>query len=171
MLKEKQIYLDSLREQVELSSSFILVDYGSLRAKEAVILRRALAPIGEMEVVPKRVFLLALQRSGVVVDRGALSGHLAAVFTKGELPELIKSLKAHTKGCKSFRILGASSEGISYGPDETVAIGKLPTRDVLRSQLLGLLLSVPSQFVRVMNGSICSVLYCMKARLEKKAAE
>ncbi|RDB31703.1 50S ribosomal protein L10 [Candidatus Similichlamydia laticola] len=168
MLKEKRLFLDSLREQIESSSSFVLVDYGSIGAKDSVLLRRALLPVGEMEVVPKRMFCLALRECGLSFDREALPGHVAAVFTGGALTELIKSLGTHTKVHKGFRILGSFSEGAVYGAEETVAIGKLPSQEVLRAQLLGLFLSVPSQAVRVMNGVACSVLYCMNARSEKR---
>lgn len=167
MLKEKQMLLDSLLEQVKSSSSFVLVDYGSIKAKDAVFLRRTLSPFGEMEVVPRKIFSLALKGCGLSFAPDALSGNVAAIFTNGDLPELVQVLGKNTKVHKTFRILGSFSEGAIYGAEETISIGRLPSREVLRSQLLGLFLSVPSQAVRVMNCAVCSVLYCMNARSEK----
>jgi large subunit ribosomal protein L10 len=59
-------------------------------------------------------------------------------------------------------------EGVVVSVDEVQSLADLPPREVLLSQLLGLLEAPSGQLVRVLNAKVSSVVYVLNAFLNKK---
>lgn len=71
---------------------------------------------------------------------------------------------------ENFSVLGGRFEGKECSEKDLEIISQLPTKDVMRSQLLGLFEAPMSQTLAVMEALLCSVPHCLenKAALENK---
>src|SRR5262245_14539832 len=81
MRKEKQLLLNEIVDKIDASIGMIVTSYNKLEPNLSWRLRELLGKSGsQFEVVRKRVFLKAAEKSGVSLDEAALLGHIGVVF-------------------------------------------------------------------------------------------
>ena len=105
---------------------------------------------------------------GISLDRDKmLQGHIAIVFAD---VDPVQTTKCVYQFCKeneqTLSVLAGRFEGNLCSAKDVELISKLPGRDEMRSQLLGLFEAPMSQTLSVMESMLCSVMFC----LENKAA-
>ena len=81
MRKEKELLLNEIKEKIDASTAMIVARYDRLEPNTSWKLRELLEKSGSLfEVVKKRVFIKAAEKSGVKIDDALLSGNIAVVF-------------------------------------------------------------------------------------------
>ena len=109
----------------------------------------------------------AMADTGLPDVADKLTGQTAIVMGEKDVAPVAKILKAVRGGIQDR---GAQDrrgrQGDSVDPD-VEALAELPSREVLLSQLLGLLLSPATQLVRVLNEPASSLARLLKAKGEK----
>jgi len=169
MRAEKQLLLDEVKEQIEQRESFVIMRYFGLDANTTADFRRQIAEMGgDIEVVKKRILVKAAHEAGMELDLEALPGHIGLVFAGTDAVQTTKAVfKLRKDTNKAVEVLGGRLDGQLYNAEDVEKLSKLPGRDEMRAQLLGLFEAPMSQTVAVMQSALCSVLYC----LENKAKE
>ena len=171
MRKEKQLLLDEIKGQVEGSPSFILASYEKLSANVANDFRSVLEKAGsDFEVIRKRILMKAFEEMGIDVDMQALQGHIGVVLTKEDPLETAKVIYKFSKDNDNiFHVMGGSFDGKMYYADDVEKLSKLPSRDQMRSQLLGLLVAPMSQTLATMDALLAGVIYCLDNKVKEES--
>ncbi|NGX60739.1 MAG: 50S ribosomal protein L10 [Chlamydiae bacterium] len=170
MRDEKQLLLDEIKEKIENSKGFILTRYEGLHAQRARAFRDCIANAGgEYEVVPKRVFLKAIQAAGIEFDAQTLQGHVGVVFATEDPTALAKStVKYGEDNGQSVIVLGGRIDGEFCSAEDVEAIAKLPSQKELRASIVGLLEAPMSQTVGVVQSLLTCLLYCIEQKSNKE---
>lgn len=149
---QKQEELKKGRELLDKSQVLIFTDFTKVSAEELRRLRRDLKDAGaRLLVMKKRLLGLLLKERGIDFDTKKHKFSLGAVFSDGNLESVsgpiykfFSSLaipEGEKKGVWVKHILGGYNlaEKDSIDPERIVFIGKLPPREVLLAQLLGII--------------------------------
>ncbi len=87
MRKEKQLLLDEIKDKIGASNALFVTRYQKLEPNTSWQLRDTLGKQGTIfEVVRKRVFLKALEGTGISIDPSLLEGHIGIAFVTKDDP-------------------------------------------------------------------------------------
>lgn len=163
MRKEKQLHMDAIESVISAHPSFLLVSYQQLQAKETSQFRRSVAKIGgTIEVLPKRMLVIAAKQKGVALDLSTLPGHIAVVFIGKDPIETVKTVYDFRKGSEQkLSVVGGRIDEVILSGEQVEVLSKLPGKDAMRAQLIATLVAPLSQTISVMNALVSSVVYCL----------
>lgn len=163
MRAEKQLLLDEIKDKIEKSNSFIITKYNALKANTSNDFRNNICKAGgEFEVVRKRVFVKAAESLGIKIETGDLKGHIGVIFSENDPIEITKCVfKFGKEKDKVVEVIGARLDGRLYHAADMEKLSKLPGKDEMRAQLLGLFEAPMAQTLAVMEALITSVIYCL----------
>ena len=169
MRQEKQLLLDEIKEKIDTSKALIVTQYKKSPPNRSCDSRLTLRKSdSEFEVVKKRILEKAIEASGFSIDLKSVKGNVGVVFIKENTIEGTKAFCTFSKEKGNlFTILSGRYEEKIYSPDDVKELSKLPTKDEMRAQFLGLLEAPMSQTLSVMDSLLTSVMHC----LENKSKE
>lgn len=157
MRKEKTLLLDEIKDKIDGSTAWVVASYDKLEPNKSWQLRELLAKSGgQFEVVRKRVFLKAAEKSGLKLDESLLSGHVCVMFV-GQ-PDAMPSTKAMVtfseQNANFLKVLCGQIEGKIVAGEEVVVLSKLPGINEMRAILLGLFTSPMAYMLSVLDAKI-----------------
>lgn len=172
MRAEKQLLLDEIREKIDGAKALVLASYNKLEPNLSADFRNALRKGGGgVEVVKKRILVKAAQTSGITWDVESLQGHIALFYAAQDPIATTKTIFDFTKQNEDLlTILGGKFEGQLCSAADIVAIAKLPSKDEMRAQLLGLFEAPLSQTLSTVDAILTSVLHCLHNKSEQTGA-
>ena len=168
----KELMMDQLRTDLDGTRSVLVLDLKGLDANAEYGLRRDLRK--------KSIRLRALKNSlarRVFTDMGmdGLSKYLdgpSVIAWGGEgIPELAKEISTQVKKLKKPAIKGGAVDGVIVGPDQVEEIAKLPNREVLIGQVLGLLLGPAQQVLSMVSSPASTLIGQLEAFVKKQEGE
>jgi large subunit ribosomal protein L10 len=168
----KEMMMDQLRSDLDGNRSLLILDLKDLDAVAEHGLRRDL----RKKSIRLRVLKNSLARR-VFSDMGmdGLSQYLkgpSAIAWVGEgITELAKELAAQVKALKKPEIKGGAVEGVVVGPEQVDDITKMPSREVLIAQVIGLLLGPARQTLALLSSPQSTVVGQLEALAERGQAE
>jgi large subunit ribosomal protein L10 len=171
--KRKEI--DALVEKSNASGAIYIVEYRGLTVSKSTAVRKSVkASGGEMKVTKNTLMRIALRESGKPTADGIDEGPNAYVFAYGDIAATAKALRdfAKEKGNEALVIKGGIMGGKILSSDQVMALADLPSRDVLLSQLLGVMNGPIRGFVTVLSGparGLVTALSQIKEQKEKAA--
>lgn len=173
MKREKQLFLDDIKSQFEAQPSFILTQYVKMGANQANDFRRKMAKQGiQFEVMRKRMLVKACEKAGLSVPLDLLSGHIGVLFASNDPIDAVKTvLKYSDENAKCVEVLAARFEGNMISGKDIEALSKIPSKDELRAQFLGLLEAPMSQTLAVFDAILTSVICCVDNKAKKDETE
>lgn len=148
--------LESLRSALKGQSSFFVVDYQGLPANEVVKLRKELRSVGASLMVAKNTLMhKALSENGFEM-RDLFHGPSALVLVGEDAVTPIKTLtefaKKNDKGIPSGK--GGVLDGEYLDAKKFDDISKLPSKQELRGQIVGVLSSKLQEFVGILEAKV-----------------
>lgn len=171
MRPEKASIVSDLSEKLNRSPFMLVTDYQRMKVDQFGELRNRLMPAGaEVRVVKNSFLKRAMADSGMPDVGEQLTGQTAVVLGDSDVAPVAKILKAFAAEFK----IAALKVGV-IGKDvvstaEVEALAELPAREVLLSQLLGLLMMPATSLVRVLNEPASAFARLLKAKGEKGEA-
>lgn len=167
MQSEKKYLVDEVTSHLEKSTYVFLVDFTSVSVLETEELRKVLAELGaEFHVVKNRILKIAAEEKGVAVDSSILTGPTAIIVGGENPPGVAKALEKYLKDKKKLEIKGGVLESAQLTPAQISELAKLPTIDVLKAQLLGLLNQPATLAVRILQAVPQGVLNVLQAKVD-----
>ncbi len=166
--------VEELRGLLEGRNTFFLVDYQGLSAADLNALRAKVRAEGGRILVAKNTLInVVLQEQGVEGFGDQLKGPTALVLT-GEDP--VGPVKAVTDFAKDHAQdlpapKGGMLQGNLVGPEVLARVAKLPGREQILSELVGVLSAPLQQLVGVLEGpqrNLVSVITNHKSKLEEQ---
>jgi large subunit ribosomal protein L10 len=148
--------LETLRAALKGQSSFFVVDYQGLPANEVVKLRKELRGVGASLLVAKNTLMhKALSENGFEM-RDLFHGPSALVLVGEDAVTPIKTLSEFAK--KNEKGIPAGKGGVLDGDildaNKFEAISKLPSKQELRGQIVGVLSSKLQEFVGILEAKV-----------------
>lgn len=171
MRPEKQSLTQEYLKRLNASPFFIVVEYKGLKVGHLTELRKRLNKAGaEIHIVKNSVFRLAAKEAGVGELNGSLAGQLAVVTGQRDISTAAKVVKTFGKEFDRLKVyFGYLNNGRLESPD-ILALADLPSLEVLRAQLLGVMNAPASKFVRLLNTPASQLARVLQARQEKLEA-
>jgi large subunit ribosomal protein L10 len=171
VIKEKDKIVQDIREKVSRSQIGILTDFKGLKVEDMTRLRRQLRETSaELKVVKNTLLRRAAADDSPM---GALLPHFtgpnAITLGYADPVALAKVLTKFAQDKPQLEIKAAVLGGRLLTVKDLEALSKLPAREVLLSQLLGVLQGVPTGLVTVLAGVIRGLLNVLVAHRDKKA--
>ena len=171
MIAEKQLLLDSIKQQIDGSCAMLVTSYNALSPSKSWALSKELSK-GEssFEVVKKRILQKALDGSPMQCSIEELEKHIGVVFIKGDYLEGIKTVVRFNKDNNGLlKIIKGLIDGKVCSSKEVEMLSTLPNLEIMRADFLGLLEAPMSQTLSVMESMLKSVPYCVQNKLEKES--
>ncbi len=169
MRPEKTSIVENLLSRLQESPFLIITDYHGLKVDQFSDLRTRLAGVGAKYTVVKNTFLTRASREAGFPDLGeALSGQTAIVTGDKDVSAAAKVLRTFATESKKLSIRAGVVDKSLFTDKQIGALADLPSKEVLQSQLLGLLQAPASRLLRTLNEPASSLARLLAAHVEKQ---
>ena len=168
MRAEKQLLTKEYATRLNASPFFIVVGYQGLKVAHLTELRQRLAKAGgEVHVVKNTIFRIAAKEAGSVELNGSLSGQTAVVTGAKDVSSAAKVLKNFAAEFDKLKIKFGYLNNARLEEAGVIALADLPSLDVLRGKLLGLLNAPATKLAVLLNTPASLLAQVIKAKSEK----
>ncbi len=154
--EQKAAFVDDVAGRVAESEAIFAIDYRGVSVSQVAELRGKLGEAdASFQVVKNTLTRLALDKAdapGGTDLKEFLSGPTAFTYVKGDIALAAKAIADFKKEYELLEFKGGVMEGQIISVDQFQALTKLPSRDVLNGQLVGMLASPITGVVRSLNG-------------------
>jgi large subunit ribosomal protein L10 len=168
MKAEKTLLIENLLSRVNASPYFFVVDYTGLKVDKFAELRKRLAGAGaEIHVFKNTLVRKAAERAGYPGDIGThLVGQTAVVCGGQDVCAAAKVMKNFAAEFEKPVLKAGVLDGRLLDATGIKVLADLPSKDVLRATLLGVLNAPASKLVRLLNEPAASLARVLKAKSE-----
>src|SRR5579862_7501707 len=171
MRPEKQNLTKEYLNRLNASPFFIVVDYKGLKVGHMTELRKRLNKSGaEVHVVKNSIFRLAAKESGVADLNGNLAGQMAVVTGQKDISTAAKVVKTFGSEFDRLKVQFGYLKNERLEQAAIMTLADLPSIEVLRSQLLGVLCAPATKLVRLLNTPATQMARVLQARQDKLGA-
>jgi large subunit ribosomal protein L10 len=170
MRAEKKFLTTEYVARLNASPFFIVVGYTGLKVAHLTELRKRLTQAGaEVHVVKNSVFNVAAKEAGISDLNGSLAGQLAVVTGKKEISAAAKAVKNFAAEFDKLKLKFGYLNNQRLDEASIIALADLPSIEVLRARLLGLLNTPAQKLVTLINTPGTQLAQVIKAKSEKAA--
>lgn len=175
---DKVAVVDEVQSKLDAADGALLTEYRGLNVPELAALRAALRDAGgEYKIYKNTLVRIAAANAGVDIADDMLTGPTAIAFVNGgadgapgDAAAVAKALKEFAKGNDKLVLKGGVLDGAVLSADEIKALAELPSREVLLSQIAGLLQAPLAEFVNLLDAVPREFSYALQALIEKGGA-
>ena len=167
MHPDKATIVTNLNKKLNASPFLFVTDYTGLKVDQFGELRNRLHGVGaRCQVVKNTVLRIAAKEAGLP-DLGELKGQTAIVTGDKDVAAAAKVLKTFAAEFKMPTVKAGVVDRLVVSKEEIATIADLPSRDVLLSQLLGVLQAPASKLVRLLNEPASQLARVLQAKAEQ----
>ena len=168
MRAEKKILTKDYVARLNASPFFIVVGYKGLKVAHLTELRKRLVQAGaEVHIVKNSIFRVAAKEAGVGELNGALAGQMAVVTGQKDISAAAKTLKNFAAEFDKLKLKFGYLNNQRLEEASIIALADLPSLDVLRSKILGLLVAPATKLAILINTPASQLAQVIKAKSEK----
>lgn len=168
MRAEKQNISSEYVDRLGKSPFFFVVDYTGLKVAPLTELRKRLRGAGaEIHVVKNSIFRIAAKDSGVADLGSTLTGQTAVITGQKDAAAAAKILKTFAAEFEKPKLKFGFLANQRMEAAAINTLADLPSLDVLRGKLLGLLNTPATSLVRIINTPASQLAQVIKAKSEK----
>jgi large subunit ribosomal protein L10 len=150
--EEKSATVAELAENFGRASIALISEYKGLNAGESDDMRRRIRAVsGEFRVAKNTLLRLAIKDTSFAALDSQLGGSVGLILSYADPVELAKTVSSLKDLGEKFKVRGGVLDGKPLSPEEINELASLPPREVIMSQLLGLLQAPATQLVRLLN--------------------
>jgi large subunit ribosomal protein L10 len=169
--EQKAAVIDEIAADITESHAIFAVDYRGITVAQVSELRGKLRESdATLRVVKNSLTERAADKAGTDLLNGLLSGPTALTFVRGDGALAAKSIADFARTTQLLAFKGGVMDGVALSSAEITSISRLPSRDVLYGQLVGLIASPLSGLVRTLNALIGGLAIQLGGVLEQKQA-
>lgn len=167
----KVVAVEDLKARFNGVKTVVLTEYRGLTVQQLSDLRKQLRAVSaEYKIVKNRLARLAVASSELEGLSGHLNGPTGLIISKQDAVAVAKALHAFARTNQALAIKAGFVEGQVLPPAELKALADLPSKDALRSQLVGALQGAMAQLVGLLSAPQRELVYVLQQR-GKDAAE
>lgn len=152
---QKAAAIAEIATDLKESQAIFAVDYRGISVPQAAELRAKLRESDtRFRVVKNTLTERAADEAGTDAIKPFLEGPTALAFVRGDAAAAAKALADYARATDLLPFKGGLMEGAALDPDQIRAISRLPSRDVLYGQLVGIVASPISGLARTLQALI-----------------
>lgn len=166
--EQKAVAIEEVTTQIRESEAVFAVDYRGLSVKQAMDLRQRLTEAdASFRVVKNSLTERAADQAGTPGLKTLLQGPTAFAFVRGDAAVAAKALAGFRRETQLLEFKGGTLGGDVLTPEQVDSIARLPSRDVLQGQFVGVLASPITGLVRGL-GALISGLAVALGQIQEK---
>ena len=163
--------IEALKERLGSAKTAVLTEYRGLSVQQISDLRKQLkVAAAEYKVVKNRLARLAVKDSPLDALGPHLKGPTGLAFTKQDPVAVAKALQTFVRTNPQLQIKLGLVEGKVLQAAELKALADLPSKEQIRSQIVGAVQGPMAQLVSLLQAPLRELVYVLEAR-GKDAAE
>jgi large subunit ribosomal protein L10 len=167
--EQKATAIAEIATQIDESHAIFAVDYRGITVSQAAELRSNLRGADAyFKVVKNSLTERAADQVGAEALKDYLSGPTALTFVRGDVAVAAKALADYARATQLLPVKGGLMDGAVLDAEEIRTLSRLPSREVLYSQLVGVVASPVSGLVRTLNALIGGLAVALGGVREKK---
>jgi large subunit ribosomal protein L10 len=167
--EQKAAAVAEIADQIRESEAVFAVDYRGITVTQAAELRSKLRDAdATFRVVKNTLTERAADAADAAALKELLEGPTALTFVRGDVAVAAKALADGQKATELLAFKGGLMNGEALEPAQITAISKLPAREVLYGQLVGIVASPLTGLARGLNGLLGGLAVALGGVLEKK---
>jgi large subunit ribosomal protein L10 len=161
---EKTAVIDEIAGQLGEAEAVFAVDYRGISVTQVAELRSKLRDAdATFRVVKNSLTELAADKAGVETLKQLLDGPTALTFVRGDAALAAKALSDTARATQVLDFKGGLMNGAELSADDIRSIARLPAREVLYGQLVGIVASPITGVVRGLNALLSGLAIQLKA--------
>jgi large subunit ribosomal protein L10 len=169
--EQKATAVAEIAEQIKESEAVFAVDYRGISVTQAAAVRAQLRDAdATFRVVKNSLTERAADEAGVEQLKALLTGPTALTFVRGDAASAAKAIATFNKETSLLEFKGGVMNGEALEVAQIQAIAKLPSRDVLYGQLVGMVAAPITGLARSLGGLLGGLAVALGQVAEKKAS-
>lgn len=169
--EQKAAAVAEIADQIRESEAVFAVDYRGISVTQIADVRAKLRESDTtFRVVKNSLTERAADAAQVAELKELLTGPTALMFIRGDAASAAKVVSTFNKDTELLTFKGGVLSGAAVEVAQIQAIAKLPSRQVLYSQLVGLIASPITGLARSLNGLLGGLAIALSQVQEKKAS-
>jgi len=150
--EQKAAAIAEIAQNIQESEAIFAVDYRGISVPQAAELRAQLREADTRFTVVKNTLTeRAADQAGAESLKPLLEGPTALAFVRGDAAAAAKAIADYARATDLLPFKGGLMDGNTLTPDDIRAISRLPSRDVLYGQLVGVIAHPISGLARMLN--------------------
>src|SRR3954454_24718421 len=155
---QKAAAIAEIAQNIEESDAVYAVDYRGISVPQAAELRAKLREADTRFTVVKNTLTeRAADQAGAETLKSLLEGPTALVFVRGDAAAAAKAIADYGRATDLLPFKGGLMDGAPLEIEQIKAIARLPSRDVLYGQLVGMVASPITGLARGLNALLSGV--------------
>lgn len=168
----KQDLVREIHDRFKASPTIMVVEYKGLSVKEMQGLRRQLKKAkAELRVIKNSLLRIASKETGIEKINDLFEGPTAVAICDDDPASVAKVFVDSMKAYPVVKLKGGIVDGNVIGSEEITRLSRLPSKEVLLSQFVGMLSSPISNFLGILTELQRSLLYMLNSLKELKENE
>lgn len=163
----KATLVTDLNTRLNASPFVFVADYAGLNVEQFSEFRNRLHVAGATCIVVKNSFLRLAAKEAGLPDLGELTGQTAVIVGEKDVAAAAKVVKTFAAEFQKPTLKTGLIDRLVVSTANIHAIADLPSRDVLLSQLLGVLQAPASKLVRLLNEPASQLARVLQAKADK----
>src|SRR5271168_4981020 len=166
---QKAVAIAEIAAQINESEAVFAVDYRGITVAQAAELRTKLREAdASFKVVKNSLTERAADEVGAATLKDYLSGPTALTFVRGDVATAAKAIADYARATQLLPFKGGLMEGSPLDIDQIRSLSRLPSREVLYGQLVGVVASPIGGLVRSLSALIGGLASALGQVQEKK---
>lgn len=173
MRPEKQLLLDEINHLIDQSTAMIVTRYEKMNSQISWDFAKDLSKCNcKYKVLKKRLLYKAAKDKDLVFKDKKADGHVGVIFIQGDPLEASKVIINFQKdNVESLEIVFGQIEDKFCSLEYIEKLSKLPGKDEMRAQLLGLFEAPMAQMLSVMDNLLTSIMFCLENKKDKELSK
>jgi large subunit ribosomal protein L10 len=168
--EQKAAAIAEIATNINESQAIFAVDYRGISVPQVAELRAKLREAdASFRVVKNSLTERAADETGAADLKAYLQGPTALTFVRGDAALAAKAVADYARATQLLPFKGGLMDGGVVDADQIRAISRLPSREVLYGQLVGIVASPVSGLVRTLSALISGLAVALGQVQEKKA--
>lgn len=164
--------IDALRQRLRDATSAVLTEYRGLTVQQLSDLRKQLKAVSaEYRVVKNRLARIAVEGSALAPLRPHLTGPTGVVIARRDPAAMAKALHGFVRANPALQVRVGVVDGQLVDAQGLRAVADLPSREVLRSQVVGAIQGPLAQLVGLLQAPQRELVYVLAERGKGARAE
>jgi large subunit ribosomal protein L10 len=167
---QKAAAIAEIAASIDESHAVFAVDYRGISVPQVAELRSQLRQAdATFKVVKNSLTERAADQVGAETLKALLEGPTALTFVRGDIATAAKAIADYGRATQLLPFKGGLMEGAALDPDQIRSLSRLPSREVLYGQLVGVVASPVSGLVRSLSaliGGLASALGQVREKMQ-----
>ena len=169
--EEKVAAVEDLKGRLQGVKTVLLTEYRGLTVRQLSDLRKQLKAVSaEYKVVKNRLARIAVTSSELAAITTHLTGPTGIIIARADPVSVAKAVQTFTRTVPTLTVKAGFVDGQMLAPDGLKALADLPSRDALRSQIIGAIQGPLAQLVGLLQAPQREIAYVLDQRGQSEPA-